>query len=150
MKAGRGFARAIRTAGTITMNSTAWANTSTTLDLTLAASTGDVISAQMNAISGAEAVNACHNFWFVASGVGFSTRNANTDRGLAGLVHIASRNDSLTGGASKTVATADISGGNVITRLKHRTLTAANRTILGTTSQPLLFEARNHGPHVAP
>lgn len=150
MKVGRGHQRVVRTAGTLTFNSTAWANSSTTLDLTLAATTGDVFEAALNALWGTNAVTGRLNVTCVASGAGFSTRTANTDTGMTGWTGIASVNTGIGGAAFRTIASADISGGNVIGRLRHRTDTAANKTLLATTNNPLIFMLMNHGPHVAP
>ena len=150
MKVGRGYAQVVRTAGNITMNSTAWANTSTTLDLTLAASTGDVIRVELTAETQAEAVNNALNVVAVTGGEGWSTRTANTDAGVAGWFGRASVFTKVAGGISRTMASGDISGGNVVTRVRHRTLTAANKVLQATTTLPLYFQVRNHGPHVAP
>lgn len=150
MKVGRGYQRAVRTAGSITLNSTAWANTSTTLDLTLAASTGDVVSAGVSMVRNSEAVVGFFNCTFVASGAGFSTRTANTDGGVTAWQAGASIQTGAGATVSKTVASADISGGNVIVRRRHRTLTAANKTLFATTAFPWAVEAYNIGPHVAP
>lgn len=150
IKVGRGFQRVVRTAGNLTLNSTAWANTSTTLDLTLTASTGDVLEATPSALWGSEAVTGVMNAVTVASGAGFSTRTANTASGFNGWYGTASALVPISGSAFKTVASADISGGNVIVRIRHRTLSAANKTLWATTANPLYFYARNHGPHVAP
>ena len=133
------------------MNSTAWANTSTTLDLTLAASTGDVVTANMAGLWGNEAVIGCLNVVAVASGEGMSTRTANTDFGWQAWRGHASALHSVGAPASRTMASADISGGNVIMRIRHKTGTAANKTFYATTANgPLYFQVRNQGPHVAP
>lgn len=150
LKVGRGFQRVVRTAGNLTFNSTAWANSSTTLDLTLAASTGDVVRADINAIWNSNAVSGNLNVTCVASGAGFSTRTANTDAGLPGWFGQVSRFVDVNAPAYRTLASADISGGNVIVRLRHRTGTAANKSLIATTANPLFLTARNIGPHVAP
>jgi len=151
LKVGRGFQRVVRTAGTLTFNSTAWANSSTTLDLTLAASTGDVVRADLNGLWGNNAVAGHLNVTCVASGAGFSTRTANTDGGCMGWFGQSARFVDVSGAPiTRVLASADISGGNVIVRLRHRTGTAANKTINGSTANPLFLSARNVGPHVAP
>lgn len=151
IKVGRGFQSVARTAGNLTLNSTAWANTSTTLDLTLAATTGDVIAADIAGLWNNDAVIGSLNVVAVASGEGMSTRTANTDFGWQAWRGHASVLTSIGGSASRAMASADISGGNVISRIRHRTGTAANKTFYASTANgPLYFQVRNHGPHVAP
>lgn len=150
LKVGRGYQRALRTAGNLTLNTTAWANTSTALDLTLAASSGDVIRVSLNGFWSLNAVNGVLNAVCVASGAGFSTRTANTDNGSVSWFGQGSRFVDITGPITRTIASADISGGNVIVRLRHRTAPAANKTLVATTAGPLFFIALNRGPHVDP
>lgn len=150
IKVGRGYQRVVRTAGSFTLNSTAWANTSTALDLTLAASTGDVIEGELSGGWSNAASDAAMNLVCVTGGAGFSTKIANTDNGVRGWLGNASIAGSLSGSASRTMLTADLSGGNVIVRIRHRTLTAVNKVLFGTTSSNLTFFVRNHGPHVSP
>ena len=150
IKVGRGYQRVVRTAGSLTLNNTAWANTSTTLDLTLAATTGDVLESSINALWNNEAVIGYLNAVCVTGGAGFSTKIANTDNGVqswAGRVSVF-----LPTGAPafRTALTGDLAGGNAIIRIRHRTATAANKVLLATTSNQLVHVARNHGPHVAP
>jgi hypothetical protein len=147
------YAQRKRTAGSITLNSSAWANVDTGLDITLGAAAGDVIeyAISANLQSGAEA------YFDVVSIVSGSPVNsfsrdaapANppTGYGFLGWLCTGSVISRVTGSIFHTLAAGDVSGGNVTLRLRYSVATA--RVIDGTSGSPLHVWARNLGPVTA-
>jgi hypothetical protein len=146
------FATARRTTGNVTLNSTSWANVDTALDLTLGGSAGDVIEATLSALWNADAVQACLDVVTVVSAAPVNsfatgtTVTASTLQGVGAWIGNSGIQADLSGSFFYTLVAGDISGGNVLLRLRYRTTTAANKTLIATTDVPFVFFARNHGP----
>ena len=145
------FDRSTYSAGNLTLNSTAWANLSGPADLTLAASSGDVIEASISLLWGNEAVTGYLDVVTVVSGSpvnALSTGAAPAAGDLGVLCWYGTASILIPAGGSifYTLAAGDISGGNVTLRLRYRTLTAANKTVYGGATTVQQFAARNHGP----
>lgn len=137
-----GYTKVRRTAGNYTLNSASWANVDTGLDLTLAAAAGDVIEYAINGLWGNEAVAVALDVECTASG----TKWGGGGTGLVGWRGPVSVENPVSGSAFRTLVAADVSSGNVVLRLKYKTDSAANKTLYGTTNEPLDLVARNLGP----
>lgn len=148
MNVGRGYGSASRLTGSITLNSSVWANASTTLDITLAGAANDRVRYTPNFQDGNEALSSFFDARFVASGNNFGKSTSNSHQGMAGWAGQASAYSAITGSAIKTVVSGDISGGNVIVRLRYRLNSTATRTVFATSAVPLFLYAENVGPAV--
>ena len=145
------FATARRTSGNITANSTTWANLDTGMDLTLTCSTGDFIECGFSAFLGNESVNLGFDVATIVS-----ASPVNYISGGAGGASAYGVQAWLGGDIGHAIAvggsilyesvSGDISGGNILLRMRYRTGTAANRTVNASTNQPLHFWAKNIGP----
>lgn len=137
-------ARAKRTAGSLILNSTSWANVDTGLDLVLAAEAGDLV------IIGAEGQWANEAIWgwldfatiVAAAPVNSVARNAAVQAspgttGIPGLAGHPSTTIGFGGTLLYVVQAGDVSGGNVTFRLRYATSAAANKTLFGSTNDPL-------------
>ncbi len=146
------FATARRNTGNLTLNSTSWANVDTGLDLTLSASTGDVIEATLSGTWNADAVQCCLDVVTVVSSSpvnSFATGTTVTASTLEGVGAWLGNNgiqSDISGSFFYTVVAGDISGGNVLLRLRYRTTSAANKALIATANVPFVVFARNHGP----
>lgn len=134
-----------------TLNSTTWADLSGPADLTLAASSGDIIECAFSAKWANEAVEGFLDVVTVVSSVvtnSFGTNGApsNSHQGIVGWSAPVSVVSPVSGNFFYTLQAGDVSGGNVILRLRYRTSTAANKTLYANTNYPMVFFARNHGP----
>ena len=140
-----------RTAGSVTINGTAWADlpgVGSAMDLTVDASAGDVIEAGVNLRWGSEAVIAYLTPWtinngvvtnpFVAGGVGGG--------GAAGWHGPSGVLNPVAGSVHYTLLSGDIYQGTVTVRLRARTDSAVNKTIAAVSDIPLLFSVKNLGP----
>jgi hypothetical protein len=146
--AGLDTARAVRTSGNLTLNSTSWANVDTGLDLVVPAQAGDVLLVSLSCDwGGGEAVTAALDACTLVSGspVAYvSGGGGASDYGVQGW--IGHSNDPVVGagGAIQYVVQAgDISGGSVTLRLRYRTGSAANKTLMATTAQPIHWSVVN-------
>ena len=148
------YARAKLTSGNITLNSNSvWANVSTSLDLTLNASTGDVIE---YAISGVMSNAAVESYFDVVTIVSSSPVNSfgndgtpanpGTSYGIQGFLAGANAVATLSGSAFRTLVAGDISSGTVLLRLRYANGGATTRLLNSTAAQPWEVWARNHGP----
>lgn len=144
-------ARARRTAGDYTLNSTTWANVDTGLDLTVAAVAGDVLQVSASGLWGAQAVVgmldaativSASPVNYISGGGGASDQGVMAWWGTASTV-TATLNVPIGGGLQYVVQAGDIDGGNVVLRLRYRTATAANKTLLGTTALPFHWSVVN-------
>jgi hypothetical protein len=133
-----------------------WANVDTGLDLTLNASTGDVIE-YVPSLVGPNGYNVSVYF-DVATIVSGSVVNAFSTEGpqnnaLYGVSGWYFTNSSViniyqtvSGSIFYTLQAGDISSGTVTLRFRYRSDTATNRVIYADTNFPLKVWARNHGP----
>lgn len=141
---------AARTGGNLTLNSTAWANVDTALDLTLIAQVGDVVECAVAAYFGeAEAVSGSLDFWTVVSGAAVNPVGSDgTTTGYATAWIVPSSVKHLLSGSMMRILDAtDISAtGTVTLRLRYRTDGAANKVVRATVAMPLKVWAKNLGP----
>jgi len=150
------YAAAKRASTSITLNSTTWANVDTGLDLTLNASTGDVIE-YVPSMFGPNGYNVAVAFDVATIVSGsvvnvFSTDGAanNTYNGISGwywtnssIINIYA---TVSGSAFYTLQAGDISSGTVTLRLRYKSDSATNRVLYATVDNLLKVWARNHGP----
>ena len=147
------YARAKRTSGAITLNSSlVWANVDTGIDLVLNASVGDVIEYSISAFLASAAVETYFDVVTVVSGspvnsFGYDAAPANpsTSYGIAGWTAPASVIYSVSGNFFRTLLAGDISSGTVTLRLRYATASATARTMSAAANQPLEVFARNLG-----
>lgn len=146
-----------RTAGNITLTgTTTWSDLTTigtTADLTLNASTGDVVEAGVFALFGVDNVAACLD---VITVVGSTKTNSLTTGGAvpanftafsgSGWYSVGGSFESLTGSLFYVLQSGDISSSTVKLRVQYAMASATNRLIHGSSANPFLFYARNHGP----
>lgn len=145
------FMRFDLTTGSLTLNNTAWANVSTATDLTLAASAGDVVQVDLSALTGNEAADVyldavtlvaavVTNSFATAGAVAATGQGVMAWRGTGGVY------GSPGGSIFYKLVAGDVSGGNVVIRLRYRTGAATNKTLFATSDVRTTFMARNHGP----
>lgn len=148
------YMRAKRTSGNLSLaSSLVWANLDTGLDLTLAADSGDVIEVCLSCWWSNEANEQYLDVVTLVSGspvnsFGYDAAPANpsTSYGISGWAIPASRFEPRSATAWRKLAAGDVSGGNVVLRLRYASQNATARTLYATAAQPLEFWARNHGP----
>jgi hypothetical protein len=148
------YARAKLTSGGITANSTTWANVNTALDLTLNATTGDVIEFAISAGLSNAAVAMGFDVVSVVSAAPVNSFGMDASApanwaafgGPSGWYSGASNELSVAGSIFRTLVAGDISSGTVLMRLRYATAAAVNRTIFCSSVNPLEVWARNHGP----
>lgn len=146
--AGLPSARALRTSGNVTLNSTTWANVDTGLDLTIPAQVGDVLGVSLSAAWGGEAVNAGLDAATLVSGspVNYISGGAGgaSHFGVQGWIgHDTDPVRAVGTLIQYPVVSGDISGGNVTLRLRYRTGTASNKTLVANSNQPLQWSVVN-------
>lgn len=143
---------AVRSSTSITVNGTAWANLSTTLDISLAGvEAGDVVGVWASGLWGNEATEA---YGDVVSVVGGAVQNSWAAQGAVeagGFGIMAWRGeisvfDSLGGGTEKALVAGDIENGSALLRVRVRTSSATNKTLYGTSLLEFHWGARNYGP----
>jgi hypothetical protein len=143
------FAR--RTAGDLTLNSTAWANLQTGLDLTLAGVlAGDVIEVGFSGRCNNEAVAGGIDVVSLVSAAPVNAWGQNgaeqgSGLGIAALNFLASQADALGGSIMRAAVAGDLSGGTLTLRWRYRTTTGANKTMRANADHPLDVWAKNHG-----
>jgi len=148
------YARFKRSAGDLTLNSTSWANlptVGTSGDLTINATTGDVVEVSMCSLFGNEAVEGFLDFATIVGGVvtncfGIDGAESASSSGIMSYRGLSSRYDPIGGNFFRTLVAGDISSGTVTVRVRYRTGTAANKLLLASTNNPLEYWIRNHGP----
>lgn len=145
--AGVDAAHTKRTAGDLTLNSTTWANVDTGMDITLPAATGDLIEASVSALAGAQAVSIYMDVATIVAGspVNYFASSGGGSDTPAPWVGFASATTVISGTVMYTVQAGDISGGNVVLRLRYRESSATNKIISGVAGIPLHFAAKNYG-----
>lgn len=146
----RSFKKAIRTAGSLALNSTAWADLPVTgaLDLVLAAQVGDEIEVACNGVYANEGVEAALNVATIVSGapVNHVGPAAATDYGLPGWYGAPSISSTIGAPALYTVVAGDLVGGAVTLRIRYQTKQAAVKTLYASAALPFRWHAKNLGP----
>jgi hypothetical protein len=142
--------KATRTSGSLTLNSTTWANVDTGLDLVLAAQIDDVIEYGLSAwVSAANTAYVALDVATIVAGSPvnyFATAGGAGGFGVQAWLGAAAADHSKAGSAPPyRVVAGDLDSGTVTLRLRYRTSAAANKTLSATTDQPLSVWAKNHG-----
>lgn len=141
-------ARAVRTAGDITLNSASWADTGVA-DLVIPAVAGDVIGVELNCQVNNQNVDTYFDVASIvaAAPVRYWSNDTGTPAGFgiqgwycSGLTY-----EKLGSEVTKVVAAGDISGGNVTIRLRYKQASATARTLVAGASQPFHWRAVNYG-----
>jgi hypothetical protein len=144
------WAQARRTSGNFTINAASWTNLDTGMDLTLAAAAGDIVEVGISGLVQAAGADLYLDVVTVVGGTAVNSlgRNAAAASGTNGIVGWRGTAGVFTTIGSpywyKLVA-GDVSGGNVVLRIRYYTSSAINATLWADTSIPLVFTARNHG-----
>jgi hypothetical protein len=145
---GLASARAVRTAGNLTVNNdlgNAWAAVDTGIDLTVAAIAGDVLSMNPLVLASTDNVSVLFDVGTIVSAAVVNRVSGGTTYGVSGWYLATGQNDSGGGPIQYVVQAGDISGGNVVLRLLYKTVGAANRTLYATSDFPLHFSVVNLG-----
>lgn len=141
-----------RTAGSVTLNSTAWANVDTGMDLVLTASSGDYVEVTLCGFL--DQTGATYVRFDVASIVSAAVVNTWSENGaehassegVPGWTGIASAFTPISGTTGRVLVAGDISAATVTLRLRYRTDSAVNRILNAAVRNQLVFMARNYGP----
>lgn len=139
---------ATRTAGSVAMNSTAWADFDTGIDLTIAAVAGDKLIVGLSGQHGSEAITAYLDAATIVSAAPVNyvgVAGGATDQGVLAWLCPPVGFAGIGGTVLYTVQAGDISGGNVVLRLRYRTSSAANKTLAATATAPLKWYVMNIG-----
>jgi len=146
-----------RTTGDITLTGTSTWSDLTTIgtsgDITLSASAGDIVEAGVFCLFGTQAVDAGLD---VITVVGTTKTNSLTTGGAvpanwtafntSGWYKPGGSLQGLTGSLFYVLQAGDISSSTVKLRVQYAMVSATNRTLYGSTANPFLWFARNHGP----
>lgn len=140
-------ARTVRTAGDLTLNSTAWADLTTAHDVTVAAAEGDVLLVSLSAAGDSQAVEAYLDAATMVSGavVNHIGTNGVGTRGVQAWTLQVSAIRFQGGSVQYAVQAGDIDVGNVTLRLRYRTNTSSNKKLFANTDMPLHFSVVNLG-----
>lgn len=144
--AGLPSARSKRTAGNLTLNNTSWTDVDTGTDLVVPAQVGDILLVSFSADWGNEAVQVGLDAATIVAGSPVNyvgTAGGASDIGVMAWGGANGDTSPAGGSVQYVVQSGDISGGNVTLRLRYRTLTATNKTLTGSTTQPLQFSVVN-------
>lgn len=134
--------RTTRTAGTLTLNSTAWADVDNTLDLVLEAAAGEWIEVGISARWANEAPFGVLDAATIVAGSPvnhISGNSSGTSQGVQGWLGEGGSYSKAGAVVPYLVQAGDIDGGTVRIRLRYRTLTAANKGLYGGTDNRLIF-----------
>lgn len=137
-----------RTAGNLTLNSTALADLptiGTTWDITLAAQVGDVVRVELSGLWGSEVVEAYLDVYSIVSAAAVSSWSGAATSG-GGWYGAAGSNPPVAGTYRRAVTAGDLSSGSITLRPRYRTVTAANKTLFAVGDHPLHFAVDNLGP----
>lgn len=144
-------ARAVRTSGNVSINSTTWVDVDTGLDLVLPAVVGDRVQVGLSGFASNEAVVLYLDVVSVVSSAPVNSwgRDAAPDNGHSGVGAwlTFATSDRKIGGTTdpRPLLAGDISGGNVTLRLRARTFSASARIINADSNGPLRVWAVNFG-----
>ncbi len=135
-----------RTAGNLTLNSTAWAAISTGLDLAVPAVVGDVVEVAVTAYWSNEAVSGYLDAVSMVSGSPvnyWASAGSATGQGIPGLVGVAGVSSDRCAGFRKTIVSGDLAAGLVTVRIYYRTSTANPKTVFAVADLPFQVRVTN-------
>lgn len=130
----------VLTTGSITVNSTSWADVPGT-DLTIAADAGDSIEFLLAARSGNEASQLFLDAWTVVGGV--PVNQFGGANGWTGWIGDSGEYGTISGPARRTLTNTDVSNGTVTLRLRSRLQAAGTKTLYADTNVPLFIRVSN-------
>lgn len=141
------------TSGNKTLNSTTWADVDTAIDITLSAKAGDFVEVGLSTFWGSENVISCLDVVSVVSAAPVKNWSENVAESASAFGVMAWNGPQLGGATNlgvggsviRPLAAGDISAGTVTLRLRYRTVTAANKSLVAVTDAATVFWARNHG-----
>lgn len=139
------------TAGSISLNSTSWADVSGPADLVVDASAGDILMVGISALWGSQSLEGYLDFATRVSGspVNYISGGAagSSNRGVVGWQSTGSNtlNEYAQGALPYVVQEGDISGGTVTLRLRYRTSAGSTKTLFATDDIPLHLFVTNVG-----
>lgn len=144
--------RATRTSGSVTLNSSTWANFDTGLDLTLSGvQSGDILRCWISALH--SATGASNNYLDVATIVSGSPVNyisggagGASHRGVQGWSGEGSVASHVGGMIERALVSGDISSGSVTARLRYRQSSASARDVFATSDIPFHWGAEVYRP----
>lgn len=145
---------AARTAGSVTLNATAYTAVDTGIDLTVTAAAGDVLQISVGfSIGPSVAGTSTYVFFDVLTldGSNYASGAGASGEGIQSL-YCGPENNNFQGRAGialYTVQAGDVASGNIRLRLMYRMVNAANRSLSATSTDPLQFGVVNHGPQQA-
>lgn len=139
--------KARRTAGDVSVNTTGWQNVDTGIDLTLAAVAGDEIEYTISLYCNSANNALKFDVATIVSGspVNYFGGAGGADSGVPGWWAPASQDGGISGGVLYTVQAGDISGGNVVLRLRVNPANTTARIIAASSATPLIVSAKNLG-----
>lgn len=146
------FAHARRTSGdvTLTTNNT-WMDVDTGIDLTVAASTGDVLEVGFSGYcGGSEAVTLYMDAHTIVSAtptnsIANGAAVSDSNDGVSAWRFPASTIHNSGGTVMYSVQAGDISGGNVTLRLRGKPASTTDRVLSASTARPLAWHVKNLG-----
>jgi hypothetical protein len=139
-------ASATRASTDLTLNNTSWTDVDNNLDLTIAAASGDKVLINLSALFANEAVNAALDAATIVSSnpVNYiATAGGASGLGVQGWLGLSGASEAVGCSVMYTVVAGDISGGNVVFRLRYRTTAASAKTLRANANQPLQWSAVN-------
>jgi hypothetical protein len=148
------YARFKRTAGDLSLNSTVWSDLptiSTSGDLTINATTGDVVVVAACGLWSTENVDANLDVVTIVAGsvvnsFGADGTPSNSHSGIRSWSALGPAYWTIGGNFYRTLVSGDISSGTVTLRVRYRTGIASNKTLFGSTNNPFEYFAQNLGP----
>jgi hypothetical protein len=145
------YGRTQYTTAARSINSVTWVDLGGPGDITLAASAGDVVEVAFSALAGNQATDIFLDTVTVVSGspvnaFGNATTPSNSHQGILAWASVGGFYNFIGGNYFYTLVAGDVSGGNVLLRMRARTAAGIARDIAGSANQPQTFFARNHGP----
>lgn len=147
------YAEVTRTAGDLTLNATAVTAVHTSLDLTIAAASGDLVSyGASGLISAVASAPTAFDVYTMPSGSSVNPFGAGLSASLASTQGIQawgtgtiSQVCHLNGEVTRVLTSGDVAGGVTTLRLFYAKTNTTSRTLVAQTNTPLKVWAKNHG-----
>lgn len=153
----KAYAQAIRTAGNLTLNQTAVTAASTSLDLTIAAASGDLIEYGISALLSTESTVVCFDVYTMPSGspanpfgVGLANGLSDNKQGIPGW-EIQPPSGAIldypriSGSYTKVLVSGDVASGSTVLRLYYAKVNTTARTLFASADIALKVWAKNYG-----
>lgn len=139
-----------RTSGDLTLAVQTWSDVDNAQDITLKAKVGDWVEVGMSGAWSDNPVAACLDIVSVVSGLPVNSwandaAPDNSHQGVLAWFGLASAIGPFGGSLVKQIVAGDLSGGNVVLRIRGRTTGLGTKTLFSSAVNPLHFWARNLG-----